>query len=117
MPAPARMRNPIMATRRIFERGDPAGRSIGFGWGGSGRAAGGVWVVASFSTVKESIVTFSFGIKILHLPCGMRQVGARLVVPVERDDLVVVGTCQRVLRLHDFYIVGDAGLKAIARLP
>src|SRR5690349_12287731 len=117
MAAPARITNPIMATRRIFERGDLAGRSLDLCWGGSGRAAAGVWVFASFSTVNESMMTFSLGVNILHLACGMRQVGAGLVVSVQRDNLVVAGTCQRVLRLHDFYIVGDPGLEAVACLP
>ena len=56
------------------------------------------------------------GVERLHLADAVGEVGARLVVAVERRDLVVAGAGQGVLGLDHFDIVGDAGLKAIARL-
>src|SRR5208283_3935844 len=47
------------------------------------------------------------GVERLHLSGGMRQVGPRLVVAVERRDLVVVGARELVLRVHHFDIVGN----------
>ena len=52
----------------------------------------------------------------LHLSDGVGQVGARLVVAVERADLVVVGARQLVLGGDHFDVVGHAGLEAVARL-
>src|ERR1017187_9140015 len=58
----------------------------------------------------------SAGVERLHLAGGVGEIGARLVVAVERGDLVVVGAGQFVLRGDDFNVVGDAGLKTVARL-
>src|ERR1035438_6234513 len=63
-----------------------------------------------------SWMAVSAGVERLHLAGGVGEIGARLVVPVERGDLVVVGSGQFVLRGEDFNIVGDAGLEAVARL-
>src|ERR1017187_2232461 len=56
------------------------------------------------------------GVDRLHPAGGVGEIGARLVVAIERGDLVIVGAGQFVLRGDDFDIVGDAGLEAIARL-
>src|SRR4051812_1895248 len=57
-----------------------------------------------------------FRVEQLHLPGGVRDRGARLVVPIERGDLVVTGAGKLVLRLNHFDVVGDAGLEAVAGL-
>ena len=51
-----------------------------------------------------------------HLAGGAREVGARLVVAVERPNLVVIGAGKLVLRRNHFDVVGDAGAEAVLRL-
>src|SRR5471030_1771566 len=58
----------------------------------------------------------SLGVKRLHLPNGPRQVRARLVIAIERRDLVVVVAGQFILGRDDFDIVGHTGLEPVARL-
>src|ERR1039457_86888 len=57
-----------------------------------------------------------FAVDRLHLPDAVRQVRARLVVAVQRRDLVVTGARQPVLRLNHFHVVGHPRLKAVAGL-
>src|ERR1019366_3545350 len=57
-----------------------------------------------------------FGVDRLHLPDAVRQVRPRLVITVQRRDLVVAGARQPVLRLNHFHVVGHARLKAVAGL-
>src|ERR1017187_1025982 len=63
-----------------------------------------------------SRMAVSAGVERLHLAGGVGQIGARLVVAVERGDLVIVGAGQLVLRGDDFNVVGDAGLETVACL-
>src|ERR1035437_5034744 len=55
-----------------------------------------------------------FGVNRLHLPDAVRQVRPRLVITVQRRDLVVAGARQPVLRLNHFHVVGHTRLKAVA---
>src|ERR1017187_6258226 len=55
-----------------------------------------------------------FGVDSLHLPDAVRQVRSRLVIAVQRRDLVVAGARQPVLRLNYLHVVGHARLKAVA---
>src|SRR5664279_2621866 len=57
-----------------------------------------------------------FGVERLHLPDAARQVRPRLVVTVQRRNLVVARPRETVLRLNHLHIVGDACLEAVAGL-
>src|SRR5690348_2255939 len=61
-------------------------------------------------------LTCLFCVHRLHLSGGVREAGARLVVTIERGDLVVAGPRQFVLRGDHFDVVRDAGLEPVARL-
>src|SRR5208283_3960384 len=67
-------------------------------------------------TVKAMIhgLMCLLGVQRLHLPGGVRQIGTRLVIAVQRRNLVIVSARQFVLRVHHFDVIGHAGLEAVA---
>ena len=66
--------------------------------------------------VSTRAVVGLFGVERLHLADGIGQAGTGLVIAIEGADLIVVGARQLILRVDYFEVVGDAGLKTVARL-
>ncbi len=58
----------------------------------------------------------SLCIQRFHMAFRVGQICPGLVVFEKGFDLIVVRPRERVLRLHDFDVIGDAGGKAVARL-
>src|SRR5271165_3524785 len=78
----------------------------------------GTLTFAAFSspTSISTLIISSLRVGLFHLSNGTREVSSCLVKAVECGNLVVVGAGQRILRLNDFNVVGDAGAEAVASL-
>src|SRR5580698_4504633 len=91
---------PISRNRRTFGLASPFfGSSIG-----NSLSAGSVFVRAGLSTCSSmsTLIAPSLGVNLFHLADRSRQVRSRLIEPVQRRDLVVVGARQGILRLDHF---------------
>src|ERR1700743_1755474 len=105
---------PISRNRRTFGLASPFfGSSIG-----NSRTV----VVSVFTrglstcSSMSTLIAPSLGVNLFHLADRSRQVRSRLLEPVQRRYLVVVGACQRILRLDHFDVVRHARTKAVACL-
>src|SRR5208283_5855690 len=105
----------MISRRRVLGLRRPSGLRLGLRG-----SAGGTLTFAAFSSptsISTLIVSSSLlRVRLFHLPNRTREVRASLVEPVERQDLVVVGTRQGILGGNHFDVVGYPGLETIASL-
>src|ERR1700743_1217593 len=106
---------PISKNRRTFGLASPF---FGSSTGKSLSVVDSVFVRVGFSTCSSMspLIAPSLGVNLFHLADRSRQVRSRLIEPVQRRDLVVVGACQGILRLDHFDVVRHARTKAVACL-
>src|SRR5579872_4621819 len=104
---------PIIRNRRTFGLASPFfGSSIG-----NSRIVVSVFTRGlSNCSSMSTLIAPSLGVNLFHLADRPRQIRARLIEPVQRRDLIVVGARQRILRLDHFDVVRHARLEAVARL-